>query len=58
MNWRTFRLHELHRRIDDVLRMELHRACPDMLEIWRLKTLKRAIKDRLARRVRTPGPAV
>ncbi len=47
MNWRAFRLHEMHRRIDEALRAEQRRGFPNPFEIMRLK-LKLAIKDRLA----------
>ncbi|MCH4152022.1 MAG: YdcH family protein [Sphingobium sp.] len=48
MKWRAFRLHELHRRIDEALRAEQRQSFPNPFEIMRLKKLKLAIKDRLA----------
>lgn len=57
MNWRSFRLSELHRRVDDALRSEQRRKFPNPFEVMRLKKLKLAIKDRLAALTRTPGRA-
>lgn len=57
MTWRTFRLHEAHKRIDETLRMEQRRTLPNPFEIMRLKKLKLAIKDRLAKVTRTPKRA-
>jgi hypothetical protein len=54
MNWRAFRLHEMHKRIDEALRAEQRHRIPNPFEIMRLKKLKLAIKDRLARLSRTP----
>lgn len=48
MNWRAFRLNEMHRRIDEGLRAEQRRSFPNPFEVMRLKKLKLAIKDRLA----------
>jgi len=49
MTVRNYRLMEAHQRIDEALRMETRRRWPDMFKIMRLKKLKLAIKDRLAR---------
>lgn len=57
MSWRAFRLHALHRRIDEALRAEQRRAFPNPFEIMRLKKLKLSIKDRLSRLVRQPKSA-
>lgn len=57
MNWRSFRLHERHKRIDDALRLEQRRTFPNPFEIMRLKKLKLDIKDRLADLRRTPTRA-
>lgn len=54
MSWRTFRLTELHRKIDDLIRNEQRRTFPNPFEIMRLKKLRLAIKDRLASLTRTP----
>lgn len=55
MSWQTFRLQEMHRRIDQALRAEQARRFCDPFEIMRLKRLKLAIRDRLARL--RPAPA-
>ena len=57
MSWRSFRLTELHRRIDDLIRNEQRRTVPNPFEIMRLKKLRLAIKDRLASLTRTPEKA-
>lgn len=57
MNWRFFRLHEKHNRIDEALRAEQRRTFPNPFEIMRLKKLKLAIKDRLATLSRMPTRA-
>lgn len=54
MSWRVFRLHEMHRRIDEALRTEQRRTLPNPFEVMRLKKLKLSIKDRLAMMARTP----
>ncbi len=56
MRYRTFRLLEIHQRVDDALRRELRRRWPDHLRVTRLKKLKLRVKDRLhhlAPRLRT-----
>ncbi len=50
MTVRTYRLMEAHQRVDEALQMETRRRWPDMFKIMRLKKMKLAIKDRLARR--------
>jgi hypothetical protein len=57
MSWRSFRLTELHRRIDDLIRNEQRRTVPNPFEIMRLKKLRLAIKDRLTSISRTPEKA-
>jgi uncharacterized protein YdcH (DUF465 family) len=49
MSDRIFRLLERHRRVDDALRDAQRRRWVDPFEIVRLKKLKLALKDRLAR---------
>ena len=49
MRTRTFRLLEIHQRIDDALRRELRRRWPNHLHVTRLKKLKLRVKDRLYR---------
>lgn len=44
----TYRLTRLHHRIDDAIRSELRRALPDAIRLLRLKSLRLAIKARLA----------
>ena len=46
---KAFRLLEYHQKLDSRLRAELKRRWPDMVTIARLKKLKLAVKDRLAR---------
>ncbi|MFZ9395288.1 MAG: YdcH family protein [Erythrobacter sp.] len=52
MSDRVFRLMERHRRLDDLLRLAQARRIPDPFEVMRLKRLKLAVKDRLARLLR------
>ncbi|MGV3554802.1 MAG: hypothetical protein ACO1OD_06060 [Croceibacterium sp.] len=47
MNWRAFRLNQIHLRVDDALRAEKRRTVPNPLEILRLKRLKLSIRERL-----------
>jgi uncharacterized protein len=54
MTDRVFRLLEHHQKLDERLRHVQARRFPDPLEIVRLKKLKLAIKDRLARLARSP----
>ncbi|UIP05807.1 YdcH family protein [Erythrobacter sp. SDW2] len=49
MSYREFRLLERHQRLDELLRLAQGRLRPDPSEVGRLKKLKLAIKDRLAR---------
>ncbi len=49
MSDRLFRLLERHQKLDEALRQVQTRRWPDPFEIARLKKLKLAIKDRLAR---------
>jgi uncharacterized protein len=52
MSDRVFRLMERHRRLDDHLRLAQAHRIPDPFEVMRLKKLKLALKDRLARMLR------
>lgn len=49
MSNREFLLLERHRRLDDLLRLAQAKLKPDPYEVGRLKKMKLAIKDRLAR---------
>ena len=51
-----FRLLERHQRLDAELRRAQGRRWPAPFEIARLKKLKLALKDRLARFARRPSP--
>jgi uncharacterized protein YdcH (DUF465 family) len=55
MSDRYFRLLERHQRLDERLRNLQRRRFADPFELARLKKLKLAIKDRLARLIRKPG---
>jgi hypothetical protein len=54
---RVYRLLERHQRLDDRLRLAQTLRFPDPFEIARLKKLKFAIKDRIAR-LASPRSAV
>lgn len=49
MSDKAYRLLEYHQRLDQKLRAEMKRRWPDIMQIARLKKLKLAVKDRLAR---------
>lgn len=55
MSNQAYRLMERHQRLDARLREALARRSADPADIARLKKLKLAIKDRLARLMRGPG---
>jgi uncharacterized protein YdcH (DUF465 family) len=55
MSDHVFHLLERHQKLDDQLRRAQGRRFPDPFEIARLKKLKLAIKDRLARLLRRPA---
>ncbi|MCB2078833.1 MAG: YdcH family protein [Novosphingobium sp.] len=57
MSDRVFRLLERHQKLDERLRQAQRRRVPDPFEVMRLKKLKLAIRDRLARLARK-RPAV
>ena len=54
MTLSSFRLLQYHQRIDRELRAEISRRWPDIFRIQRLKRLKLAIKDRLAKKASAP----
>ena len=56
MSDRVFRLMERHQKLDEALRQAQRRRLADPFEIVRLKKLKLAIKDRMARLMRRPRP--
>ena len=57
MTARTFRLTQIHQRIDERLRMELKKRAPDPGEISRLKKMKLRAKDALHRILRRKASA-
>lgn len=57
MSTSVFRLLERHQRLDDRLRLAQSVRRADPFEIARLKKLKLAIKDRIARLARLPKTA-
>lgn len=52
MTQSTYRLSEIHRKLDEEIRRELKLRAPDSIKLLRLKRLKLAVKDRLAWRFR------
>lgn len=57
MSDHAFRLLERHQKLDARLRVLQSLRWPDPLELARLKKLKLAVKDRLARLARMPARA-
>lgn len=53
----VFRLMERHQRLDDLLHCARKNRFVDPFEIARIKKLKLAIKDRIARGIRKPKMA-
>jgi hypothetical protein len=54
----VLRLHHLHRRLKREIEQEQTRRLPDVFRVARLKKIKHAVKDRLARRSAPyPSPA-
>lgn len=53
----VFRLMERHQRLDDLLHRARRHRFVDPFEIARIKKLKLAIKDRIARALRKPKMA-
>ena len=54
MSDRVFNLMERHQQLDEALRLAQLRRAADPFEIVRLKKLKLAIKDRIARLLHRP----
>jgi len=54
MSDRAFRLLERHQKLDEVIRRAQSRRFVDPIEVMRLKKLKLAIKDRIARLLHQP----
>ena len=52
MSSATYRLTHTHRRLDEEITREMRRRLPDSLKLLRLKRLRLAVKDRLARLMR------
>ncbi|MCJ2187984.1 DUF465 domain-containing protein [Novosphingobium beihaiensis] len=57
MNDRTFRLLELHQKLDALLARARARRVPDPLEIARLRWRKQQLRGRLARLLYPPAAA-
>ena len=57
MTARTYRLTQIHQRIDERLRLELRKRTPDWPEISRLKKMKLRAKDALHRMAKRARPA-
>lgn len=57
MSQRMYRLMERHQKLDSLLALARQKRWADPLEIARLKKLKLAIKDRIARLMRTRAAA-
>ncbi|MXO95532.1 DUF465 domain-containing protein [Erythrobacter aquimaris] len=57
MTARTYRLTQIHQRIDERLRLELRKRTPDWLEIARLKKMKLRAKDALHSMAKRARPA-
>jgi len=49
MSHRMYRLMERHQKLDGLLALARQSRCVDPLEVARLKKLKLAVKDRIAR---------
>lgn len=49
MTFSSFRLMQYHQKLDSELRAERTRRWPDVFRIQKLKRLKLAVKDRLAK---------
>ncbi|MBN8841854.1 MAG: hypothetical protein J0H88_01300 [Sphingomonadales bacterium] len=58
LNPRFYRLTVLHRQLDDALRIENRRRGADPFRLLRLKSLKLAVRRRLATLSRRPALAI
>jgi hypothetical protein len=47
MSSATYRLTQIHRRLDDAITQEMRRLLPDSFKLLRMKKLRLAVKDRL-----------
>jgi uncharacterized protein len=56
MSYREYLLLERHQRLDSLLRLAQSRLVPDPSEVGRLKKMKLALKDRLAKLRRHSRP--
>ena len=52
MSSATYRLTQTHRRLDEEITREMRRRLPDSLKLLRLKRLRLAVKDGMARLMR------
>ena len=52
MSSATYRLTQIHRRLDDAITHEMRRLLPDSFKLLRLKKLRLAVKDRLTSAMR------
>jgi len=52
------RMSIMHRKLDNEIKTEATRRLPDLIRLMRLKKLRLAVKDRIARRIklRSLGP--
>ncbi|MCT2557693.1 YdcH family protein [Tsuneonella sp. YG55] len=57
MSDRLYLLMERHQKLDQMIAAAQKRGLPDPFEIIRLKNLKLAVKERLARAMRRRAPA-
>lgn len=57
MTARTFRITQIHQRIDERLRLEMKKRAPDPWEVSRLKKMKLRAKDALQRLLRRTASA-
>lgn len=53
----TYKLTQLHQKLDQQIRVEMKRRVPDSLNLLRLKRLRLHVKDRLHARILQQQPA-
>ena len=53
----SYKLTQLHKQLDDQIRVEMKRRMPDALRLLRLKRLRLSVKDRLHARILRLQPA-